>query len=262
MKTFTIIWLGQVISILGSSLTGFGIGVWIFQQTGEPQSTHPAIGARDARRHWRCNMSILRAFMENHAHPKGLLGKLVAFRLGRVNRQPNEWVISLLDLKPTDRVLEIGFGPGLALQKIAAMVPQGWVAGIEPSEVMFQAAAKRNAAAIAAGRVELKLGDITALPYPDNHFDKGLAVQLINYLPEPLAGLIEWRRVMKPQGRIALFFEAPEKFERTRKMLKGIYRPYAGQEVIELVQQAGFARAWLEARQWWYGRGYCVLGEK
>jgi len=35
MRTFVIIWIGQVISILGSSLTNFGLGVWIYQQTGE-----------------------------------------------------------------------------------------------------------------------------------------------------------------------------------------------------------------------------------
>lgn len=35
MKTFLIIWIGQLISILGSGLTGFALGVWIFQQTGK-----------------------------------------------------------------------------------------------------------------------------------------------------------------------------------------------------------------------------------
>jgi DHA3 family macrolide efflux protein-like MFS transporter len=35
MRTFFIIWIGQAISIVGSSLTGFGLGVWIFQETGD-----------------------------------------------------------------------------------------------------------------------------------------------------------------------------------------------------------------------------------
>jgi DHA3 family macrolide efflux protein-like MFS transporter len=35
MQTFVIIWIGQVISIVGSSLTNFGLGVWIFEQTGD-----------------------------------------------------------------------------------------------------------------------------------------------------------------------------------------------------------------------------------
>jgi MFS family permease len=38
MQTFTIVWIGQVVSILGSSMTGFAMGVWIFQQTGSAVS--------------------------------------------------------------------------------------------------------------------------------------------------------------------------------------------------------------------------------
>ena len=38
MKTFIIVWIGQVVSILGSSMTGFALGVWVFQQTGSATS--------------------------------------------------------------------------------------------------------------------------------------------------------------------------------------------------------------------------------
>ncbi len=159
-------------------------------------------------------------------------------------------------------MLEIGFGPGLGVQRLAALVPQGQVAGVDSSPVMLEAASRRNAAAIAAGRVELQLGSVTALPYADDCFDRGLAVQVINYLAEPLPGLREWRRVMKPGGRVAVFFEGPEKFERTRDMLAGIYTPYSEQEVMGLLEQAGFARIWFETRQFLGARGICVPGER
>lgn len=35
MKTFFVIWLGQLLSMIGSGLTGFALGVWIFEQTGQ-----------------------------------------------------------------------------------------------------------------------------------------------------------------------------------------------------------------------------------
>lgn len=206
-------------------------------------------------------MGILRRFMQHHAHPEGWMGRLVAWRLSRANRQVNEWTVSLLELTPTDHVLEIGFGPGVALQRIAALVPQGHVAGVDSSPVMQEAATKRNAAEIASGRIELRAGVITALPYPDHHFDKGLAVQVINYLPDLLTGLREWRRVMKPGGRVALFFEAPEKYARTRQLLEGIYRPYAAEEVVSLMQQVGFSRVWCETKAFFGARGICVLAE-
>jgi MFS transporter, DHA3 family, macrolide efflux protein len=34
MRVFTFIWLGQLVSLLGSSLTGFALGVWVYQRTG------------------------------------------------------------------------------------------------------------------------------------------------------------------------------------------------------------------------------------
>ncbi len=207
-------------------------------------------------------MGIMHSFVANHAHPEGRMGRLIAWRLARVNRGPNEWAVSLLDLRPTDHVLEVGFGPGLALGLIAARVPQGFVAGVETSTIMLQAANRRNAAAIRAGCMQLREASITALPYPDNSFDKGLAVQVINYLPDPLAGLGEFCRVMRRGGRIVLFFESPEKFAGQDKLLAGIYRPYTSEQVEQLLRQAGFTQTWSETRQWSYGKGICVISQK
>jgi len=123
----------------------------------------------------------LRAFAENHAHPKGWLGKLVGWRLSIVNRAANDWVVSLLELKPTDCVLEIGFGPGVGIQKVAAIARAGFVAGVDSSEVMLRAAHSRNAGAIAMHRVELRQGDACALPYADGSFDKAFAVNVVYF---------------------------------------------------------------------------------
>ncbi len=207
-------------------------------------------------------MNVLRAFAENHAHPRGWLGKLVAWRLARVNGAANAWTLGLLDIQPTDRVLEIGFGPGLGIASAAALAHQGSVAGIESSDVMLEAARKRNAAAIAARRVELELRDASTLPYPDGEFDRLFAVNVIYFMTNPAPCLREWRRVLKPGGRIALFLEAKEKLERSGKLIEGIYTLYRPEEVVQFLCQAGFARVDYEAREFAYGRGICVLGAK
>ena len=73
-------------------------------------------------------MGILRTFAENHAHPGGFVGMLAAWHMIHDNRDANYWTVGLLDIKPTDHVLEIGFGPGLAIQKVVAIVKRtcGW----------------------------------------------------------------------------------------------------------------------------------------
>ena len=70
-------------------------------------------------------MGILRAFIESHAHPGGFVGMLAALHMTHDNRDANYWIVSLLDINPTDHVLEVGFGPGLAIQKVAAIVSKG-----------------------------------------------------------------------------------------------------------------------------------------
>src|SRR6201992_688095 len=57
-------------------------------------------------------------------HPRGAAGRVAAWEMAHrpSNRQRSAWVISLLEVGPADRVLEIGFGPGLA---VAALVRAG-----------------------------------------------------------------------------------------------------------------------------------------
>src|SRR5215207_1522053 len=85
-------------------------------------------------------------------HPRGLAGRVVGWemRLRPSNRKRNVWAVSLLDVQPTHRVLEIGFGPGVAIRELARRATRGQVVGIDRSEVMRAQAARRNAAEIRA----------------------------------------------------------------------------------------------------------------
>src|SRR5215468_2804317 len=110
---------------------------------------------------------MLKAVVAQFHHPHGtggrLAGRVMAHRPS--NRQRNRWVVSLLDVRPADRVLEIGFGPGLAIAELSRRVGDaGHVYGIDHSDVMLRQAARRNAAAIAAGRVTLSRASADQLP--------------------------------------------------------------------------------------------------
>src|SRR5688572_7104460 len=120
------------------------------------------------------------------------------------NRQRNLWVVSLLDVRPTDRVLEIGFGPGLAIAELARHITRGRVFGIDHSAVMVRQASKRNAAAIHAERVHLVHASVDRLPRFDEPLDAILAVNSIGFWPNPIRQLNELRGLLRPGGRIAL----------------------------------------------------------
>lgn len=55
----------------------------------------------------------------------------------RSNRRRNAWVVSLLDVQPADHVLEIGFGPGMAIAEARRIGPAGHVYGVDHSQVML-----------------------------------------------------------------------------------------------------------------------------
>lgn len=120
------------------------------------------------------------------------------------NRERNKWAVSLLDIQPRDRVLEIGFGPGLAIREIARLAVEGQVCGVDHSEVMVRQASRRNAESLRSGRVDLSLGSVNSLPAFDRPFDKVLAVNVIEFLADPVGCLAALRSLLRVGGRIAI----------------------------------------------------------
>jgi ubiquinone/menaquinone biosynthesis C-methylase UbiE len=143
-------------------------------------------------------------FTAQFGHPRGLLGRMVGTIMAYENRERNLWAVSLLDIKPRDHVLEVGFGPGLAIHTAARLASEGLVAGVDSSEVMLRQARQRSAAAVRAGRVDLRLGSAEALPFPDGAFDKVFATNSLHHWPDPAAGLRELWRVLKPGGLVTI----------------------------------------------------------
>ena len=85
-----------------------------------------------------------------------------------VNREPNRLAIEALQIGPADTVLELGFGPGVAIRAVAAAACQGLVLGIDSSPEMLAQASRRNRRAIEEKQVQLRLGRFDALPGPRN----------------------------------------------------------------------------------------------
>ncbi|WP_083632538.1 class I SAM-dependent methyltransferase [Bradyrhizobium sp. NAS96.2] len=183
---------------------------------------------------------LLRAF----GRPQGLLGRLGGVIMARTNADCGAWVTDLLEVDPDDRVLEVGFGPGIVIQRLSSLVPAGSVAGIDASQEMVGQARARNATAVGDGRIDLRLGSVEHLPFDDASFDKALAINSMQVWPDAVAGLLEIRRVMKAGGKIALGFTS-----------------YSGQPregVVEKLEAAGFTAARLVDAE----ERFCALATK
>lgn len=170
------------------------------------------------------------------------------------NRARNSWAISLLDIQPDDRILEVGFGPGVAVQELSKIAVSGFVVGIDHSATMLRQARKRNAAAIRNGKIELRLGSVSALPAFSGPFDKCLAVNSMHHWEKPLEQLKELRRLLKLGGLIAIT-EQPRSRGATDETAQRM-----GKEIAVALREAGFSRIRLETKKMKPVSAVCVLG--
>jgi SAM-dependent methyltransferase len=151
----------------------------------------------------------MKAVVAQFHRPHGVGGRAAGWVMAHrgSNRDRNRWSAGLLDVQPDDRVLEIGFGPGIAIEAMARRATRGRVVGVDHSEVMVRQATRRNAAAMRAGRVDLRLGNAEHLPAFDAPFDKILAVNSLMFWDDPIARLKELRDLLRPGGQIAIAYQ-------------------------------------------------------
>ncbi len=174
--------------------------------------------------------------------PSGALGYYVGRTMARQHGPENIWTISQLDLAPDDEILEIGFGPGLAIAAATRRLPGGTITGIDFAPAMAAAARARNAAAVAEGQVRLICGEATHLPLASTRFDAAYAIHSVYFWPDPAAALAELARVLKPAGRIALTILPRERWPANPDGTWGTpeCRVYSGPDLVALLAAAGF----------------------
>src|SRR4051794_14033765 len=98
--------------------------------------------------------------------PRGVLGRVVGWVMSRENARMNRATVDLLRAGPQDQVLELGFGPGQAIDLLVKRSPAQWIAGVDPSDVMIEQATALNQDSIDAGRVALFRATAEKLPFP------------------------------------------------------------------------------------------------
>jgi len=188
--------------------------------------------------------------------PSGLCGSLVGYGMASLYKGRQDWTIETLDVQADDHILEIGFGPGTAIEQVSALATNGFVAGVDPSRVMLRQARRRNRKAIREGRVELQRKSVADLPYEDAYFDKVFAINSYHHWSEPQeTNLKEILRVLKPGGKVFITEQLhwlPNEIEALK-----IARKYKG----ELIR-SGFREVEIESRLIEPGPCFTIKGVK
>ena len=185
-------------------------------------------------------MSLQKFMAAQFRQPTGWFGSLVMTRMmNRVNRKIAERTIELLQINAGDRILEIGFGGGVALSLLLEQRKGGEITGVDFSTGMVRQAKKKFANAIAGGRLQLNEGEVTRLPCADERFTRVFTINTLYFWPDAKQGLREIRRVLAEGGRVAVSIRSKEKMEKYGVTKHG-FTLYSGEEVARLMLETGF----------------------
>jgi arsenite methyltransferase len=108
-------------------------------------------------------------------------------------------ILDALDLRPGERVIDIGTGPGFLAREMASLVgPAGAIVGLDTSEPMLDLARSRCSG---IPWIDLRQGDASDLPVADASFDVAVSIQVFEYVADVMKPISQMRRSLRPGGR-------------------------------------------------------------
>jgi ubiquinone/menaquinone biosynthesis C-methylase UbiE len=177
-----------------------------------------------------------------------------------------DWGLGQISMENHRTILDVGCGGGRTVSKLAAVTTQGKVYGVDYSEESVAATKRMNARWISLGRVEVRHGSVSELPFPDAMFDLVTAVETHFWWPNLLGDMREVFRVLKPGGTLVIIAEVYRGANTTVSRLAEKYASRTGMILLsvdehgELFTNAGYSNVQVheERPKTWI----CSIGRK
>jgi ubiquinone/menaquinone biosynthesis C-methylase UbiE len=172
--------------------------------------------------------------------PRGFRGRLVAMMMNRHHESLTLWGLTKVTIGSEYVVLDVGCGGGKTVSRLAQLLPQGKVFGIDYSADMVKFSKKINKMLIAQNRVDIIEGSVEKMSFKDDFFDLVTAFETYYFWTNFPDALKEIKRVLKPGGKLLLVNElicgaTPEKLiEETHVKL------FPLEKIHNVMQSVGF----------------------
>lgn len=196
--------------------------------------------------------------------PTGWLARFVLWRMNSRHSKVTDWGLAHIPIEKHHTILDVGCGGGRTISKLATIAAQGKVYGIDYSEESVDASKRTNASWIDMGRVEVRHGSVSQLPFPDGMFDLVTAVETHFWWPDLPADMREIFRVLKAGGKLIIIAEVYKGANTTVAKLAEKFASRTGLALLsvdehrELFAKAGFSDVQVIVERdkgWIYGVG-------
>lgn len=169
-------------------------------------------------------MGFIKKIFQQAIKPTGRTGWLLGKSMNMFHYKLHCWGLSHISVKPDDIVLDIGCGGGNVVKKMANNVIGGKVYGVDYSDEMVRLSQRVNKRFVKNGKVEIKHGSVSALPFDDDMFDFITAFETTYFWPDFINDLKEIKRVLKSGGTLVIANEVytHEKFEKRNRFINNL----------------------------------------
>lgn len=202
-------------------------------------------------------MTLLRLVHAQFARPSGILGELVGRILANrpSNRARARWTLSLLEIQSGDTLLDVGCGPGVALQMALETPALSMATGVDHSATVLSQARRRLAGRRYARRTELVHGVLDDPRLEGRQFDRICSMNVIQFFPDKTAALARMAALLKPGGRLAITYQ-PRGSSPTREAVLAMADTVSG-----ALRRSGLINVRSELLELQPAPAVCVLGE-
>jgi ubiquinone/menaquinone biosynthesis C-methylase UbiE len=185
-------------------------------------------------------MDILRKIGMQFKKPSGVPGRIISNLMIIGNRSAYEKMISDLKIEANDKILEIGYGPGIGIGLISKRIKTCTIYGIDFSELMFKRASKRNHHFIKNNRVHLMFGDFVETELSTTGFDKIFCINVVYFWDDLQKPFEKVNSLLKDDGTFCIYMAGKEELSKAKFTKDGIFNKYSIGQIVKELKSSGF----------------------
>lgn len=209
-------------------------------------------------RYNRVLLNFLKRILSQSKKPSGLFGRFLARGMNFGHSGLTRWGLGFIDIACDIDTLDIGCGGGRTVKRLAGIVSDGKVVGIDHSPDAVAVARNKNRAYIAEGRVEIFQETVSSMKFRDGTFGLITAFETHYFWPDFRNDLKEVHRVTKQNGQLLIVgtvYKNKKYDRRNQRIVDAIGMTYLSiKELREILEGAGYLEfdAFEEKKKGWF----------